>query len=237
MNRSGKILLLLVAALMLWPSKLAYAGYTVHAKGDRNLPKIAITMDDCWKLDHVVTMLDLCSEYQFKMTFFPCGAAIREEDQGVWLRMVQDGHEIGNHTFNHRKLNTIKADRVRRELVRMEERLNEVLGFSYDIRMMRPPYGAYRGGEGMKTTKAIESSGYSRIVVWSISETDPDKMLNKVKNGDILLYHSNKKDVDGLNEAIPVLLERGFQLVTVSELLGLDAVETASLSISTKHLP
>jgi len=46
-------------------------------------------------------------------------------------------------------------------------------------------------------------------------------MLKQVKNGDILLYHSNKKDVEGLRKAIPILLERGFELVTVSELLGL----------------
>ena len=76
----------------------------------------------------------------------------------------------------------------------------------------------------------IEECGYSHVIIWSLSQTDPDKMLKKVKNGDILLYHANKKDVEGLRKAIPVLLERGFELVTVSELLGLDAAQAEAAS-------
>lgn len=220
-RRFGAILL----ALFLIPPMIAGARPKVYLNGDRDVPKIAITMDDCWKLAYVEKMLDLCATYNFHMTFFPVGCVIEEEERDIWLRMLSEGHEIGNHTQNHRKLSKLKASQIYAELTNMQKSLNRALGFEYDITLMRPPYGSIGGSAGSSTSKFIEKYGYPYIVKWSVSQIDPEKMLKKVKNGDILLYHSNKKDLDGLAKAIPILLERGFELVTVSELLGLEQSE------------
>ncbi len=209
----------LVAALFLAPWTVGLAKPQVVYRGDTAKPKIAITMDDCWKMQYVVEMLDLCKEYGFHMTFFPLGVCIKEKDVDIWRRMLSEGHEIGNHTQNHPKLNAIRSTRIRKELAKMEESLVSVLGFPYDIRLMRPPGGSFMGGKGCTTVFVIEECGYNYVVMWSLSQTDPEKMLKSVKNGDILLYHSNRKDVEGLRKAIPILLERGFELVPVSELL------------------
>ncbi len=228
MKKYGKMLCgALVAALFLAHWTVAMAKPQVVYRGDTQKPRIAITMDDCWKMRYVVEMLDLCREYGFQMTFFPCGVSIKEEDGDVWRRMLSEGHEIGNHTQNHPKLNQIHPNRIRRELSQMEESLNKALGFPYDVRLMRPPGGHFMGGKGCTTNFVIEECGYSYVIMWGLSQTDPDKMLIKIKNGDILLYHSNKKDVDGLKKAIPILLARGFELVTVSELLGLSGPQEA----------
>lgn len=208
----------LIAAALFLRGASAFTAPIVFYSGDDEIPKIAITMDDCWKLGVVREMLDLCEEYHFHMTFFPCGTVIREEDRGLWLRMVADGNEIGNHTENHKRLTNLSYRRVGEELHFMEDRLNKALGYAYPMRVMRPPYGSGAWG---KTGMEIGDYGYRYIILWSLSETDPDKMLGKVRNGDILLYHSNPKDINGLRKAIPVLLERGFQLVTVSELVGI----------------
>ena len=210
----------LIAALFLVPWTAGLAKPQVVYKGDENKPRISITMDDCFKMQHVVEMLDLCKEYGFHMTFFPLGVCIKEKDGDIWRRMLSEGHEIGNHTQNHPKLNKIRSARIHRELSQMEESLNKVLGFPYDVRLMRPPGGNFMGGKGCTTVNVIEDCGYSHVIMWSLSQTDPGIMLKKVKNGDILLYHSNRKDVEGLRKAIPILLDRGFDLVTVSELLG-----------------
>jgi peptidoglycan/xylan/chitin deacetylase (PgdA/CDA1 family) len=209
----------LVVALFLVPWTAGLAKPLVIYKGYTQKPRIAITMDDCFKMQHVSEMLDLCKEYGFHMTFFPLGVCIREEDGDIWKRMLSEGHEIGNHTQNHPKLNEIRPARIRRELSQMEENLDKALGFPYDIRLMRPPGGHFMGGKGFTTVNVIEECGYSHVIMWSLSQTDPNKMLKSVKNGDILLYHSNRKDVEGLRKAIPILLDRGFELVTVSELL------------------
>ena len=215
---------ILLALFLVLPS-IAGARPKVYLNGDREVPQIAITMDDCWKLGYVEKMLDLCEAYDFHMTFFPAGCVIEEKDRDIWLRMLLDGHEIGNHTQNHRKLSKLKASQIYAELTNMQKSLNIALGFEYDITLMRPPYGSIGGSAGSTTSRFIEKYGYPHIVKWSVSQTDPEKMLKKVKNGDILLYHSNKKDLDGLAKAIPILLERGFKLVTVSELLGLEQPE------------
>ena len=220
----------LVAALFLAPCATGLAKPQVIYSGDVQKPKIAITMDDCWKIGYVQQMLDLCQEYGFHMTFFPLGVCIKEEQGDIWRRMLKDGHEIGNHTQNHPKLNEIRSTRIRKELAKMEDSLERALGFPYPVRLMRPPGGSFQGGKGCTTVFVIEECGYSHVIIWSLSQTDPDKMLKKVKNGDILLYHANKKDVEGLRKAIPILLERGFELVTVSELLGLDAAQAEAAS-------
>ena len=214
----------LIALALFFHGALAFTPPMVFYSGDEDVPKIAITMDDCWKLGVVKDMLDLCQEYDFRMTFFPCGTVIHEEDRDLWLRMVNEGHEIGNHTQNHRRLTNLSHRRIGEELRFMENRLNKALGYEYPLRLVRPPYGSGAWGEtGMK----IGDHGYRYIILWRLGETDPDKMLKEVRNGDILLYHSNPKDVKGLRKAIPILLERGYQLVTVSELLNLPpAVET-----------
>jgi peptidoglycan/xylan/chitin deacetylase (PgdA/CDA1 family) len=199
---------------------LAYPQIIYH--GDREKKRIAITMDDCWKNKYVQEMLDLCALYKFHMTFFPAGKSIEESEREDWRRIISDGHEIGNHTNNHVSL-TKKTSRnaVMTELRGMEKRLKLVLGFEYQPTLIRPPYGRIND-EGRRTARWLENYGYPKIIMWSVSETDPDVMLKKVQNGDILLYHSNKKDVEGLRKAIPILLERGYELVTVSELLGLE---------------
>ncbi len=232
MRKSKRIICgALVAALFLVPWTTGLAKPQVVYSGDAEKPRIAITMDDCWKMQYVVEMLDLCKEYGFHMTFFPLGACIKEKDGDIWRRMLSEGHEIGNHTQNHPKLNEIRSTRIRKELAKMEESLVSVLGFPYDVRLMRPPGGHFEGGIGCTTVFIIEESGYSYVVMWSLSQTDPDKMLKKVKNGDILLYHSNRKDVEGLRKAIPILLDRGFELVTVSKLLGIKPAEEITAGV------
>ena len=75
---------------------------------------------------------------------------------------------------------------------------------------------------------AIRKYGFQHIVHWEVSETkDLDKALEKTKNGSILLFHSKKKDTLFLEKLIPALQEKGFEMVTVSELFGFDPPETS----------
>jgi peptidoglycan/xylan/chitin deacetylase (PgdA/CDA1 family) len=223
MRRSlGWLALFTLFAEILFTPFLAKADYMIATHGDRKKRQIAITMDDCGKHEYVQQMLDLCDEYNFKMTFFPIGNKIDETEAEDWRRLVESGHEIGNHTNKHANLTKRKSlEKVQAEMTDMENRLNDVLGYEYDIKLMRPPFGSIFD-PGMHTAKRLDMCGYHYIILWSVSETNSAKMLNKVQNGDILLYHSYKKDVDGLRKAIPILLERGYELVTVSQLLGLD---------------
>ena len=100
-----------------------------------------------------------------------------------------------------------------------------MLGWHYEMQVMRPPYGSLSTDPNRKSDTwvitAIEQAGYLHAVRWDVSQTDPKKAVWDVQNGSILLYHANPKDIQCLEELIPVLLEKGFQPVTVSDLLDL----------------
>lgn len=93
---------LLLLAMLLFPA-LGSAGTTVPEgftvfHGDRDVPQIALSVDDCYSREHVTEILDLCEEYNIPVTFFVVGKALKTADQDLWQRALDLGCEIGNHT-------------------------------------------------------------------------------------------------------------------------------------------
>lgn len=84
----------------IFPAGAVEAGYTVF-HGDRELPRVALTVDDCYNIDHVQAVIDLCREYNVPVTFFVIGKALKVKDREVWQAALDAGCEIGNHTFGH----------------------------------------------------------------------------------------------------------------------------------------
>lgn len=227
MKRFKFVAALLLCALLLPVSGGADVGFKSYLSGDPESKKIAITVDDMFGLDHLESILDLCRTYQIPMTFFPIGSQIKPEDAALWQRIVDEGHEIGNHTFSHRNIEKLTAEQLKRQLERTQEALDAVLREPYPLRLFRPPYGKYdRTGGGSSGT--LGSLGYHFIILWNVASTDADEAFKKTKNGSILLFHTNKKDVRCLETLIPMLLDAGFEPVTVSELLGLEEAKSES---------
>lgn len=222
---------LLLSLLFVCPT-IAHAvekGFTVRY-GDRESPRIAITVDDCFYGDAVQTAFDLAQKYQVPFTFFMVGGSLKDEDQAMWREIVDAGCEIGNHTYSHMRLNEHSPRDIIYTLTKAQRRLDEVLGYHYPMQVMRPPYGkATNPGPGSGTRlDAIANAGYSHAILWDVSQTDAAMAVKQVKNGSILLYHTNPKDMKCLDVLIPQLLEKGFVPVTVSELLGMAPVATST---------
>ncbi len=196
--------------------------------GDPESNKIAITMDDCNEPEWVWKTVELCREYGVTATFFPNGRNIREEDADHWRDVVASGCEIGSHGYDHSSLKKISDSWNVLWLVgKHQEILDRVLGYHYQIRWYRPPYGLLEDPNGSdKHIRMLKKFGYEHAVLWTVSETDPDKAFTKVKNGSILLYHARKKDYECLVNLLPRLLEAGFEPVTLSEMFGYDPPET-----------
>jgi len=212
--------------IFLYPHACAVeAGFTVF-HGDRTIPRIALTVDDCYNTSHVASILDLCEQYRIPVTFFVIGSALKTEDQPLWQRALDLGCEIGNHTWSHARLPELSAARIISQLERTQEKLDLVLGWHYPMQLMRPPYGRLSADPDKKSDRrvveAIEKADYLHAVRWDVSQTDPDKAFRDVENGSILLYHANAKDVRCLGKLIPRLLEAGYECITVSRLLGLE---------------
>lgn len=136
--------------------------------------------------------------------------------------MASEGHELGNHTWDHASLSGLSTEAMRRELERTQEAVFKITGVR--MRLMRPPYGA--------TNKSVEEEskqeGLSQIL-WAVDTLDwlnrnPTVIAQRsaaAKPGDIVLMHDiHPTTVQALPHLLDELDRKGFTYVTVSELLG-----------------
>ena len=201
--------------------------------GDRNVNKIAITVDDCYQsaTEWITYDVELCRKYGVAMTFFPLvrTGCLEEKYRDIWQDVVDSGCEIGTHTSTHRKLGNTDYWTIVGRIGKGQEALDKTLGYHYQIRWLRPPYGNVDSGSAAtkkQVISAIRRYGFDHIIHWDVSETiNMKNALQSIQNGSILLFHAKKKDSLFLEELIPELQARGFEMVTVSELFGFDPPE------------
>ena len=193
-------------------------GFTIY-HGSREDKRICITVDDLKDIEMVQAIFDLSQELNVPMTFFVLGYVLDEKDADLWRAIAESSCEIGNHSYGHQSLPLMSRTEIVNSLNRVQNRLNEVLGYEYRMRVMRPPYGnIYVDGSNIFVANAVDAAGYEHMVLWDVSQTDPEKCINDVQNGSILLFHSIAKDLECLQVLLPQLIEQGYEFVTVSEM-------------------
>ena len=190
--------------------------------GRRDEKKVAITVDDFFDLEYAWKIRDLFHELGVVGTFFPCGFTILPEDGPEWQLAIDYGIEIGSHNWGHYKMGRSNAIDIISALGRTQQALDAALGYHYQINSFRPPEGNMtdQNGSNAAFRRGVLKFGYEHVVLWEVSQTNPEKALQKVKNGSILLYHTRNRDYKCLQQLIPELLSQGYELVTVSDLLG-----------------
>ena len=151
-------------------------------------------------------------------TFFVTGE--NAENYPDIIRREQDeGHLIGNHTYSHIQLTSRNRETFREELVQTNEILEEITGEK--ISFVRPPYGSW--------DKSFEKELNMFPVLWNIDPLDwcshnadciASKVVEKAGDGDIILMHDYyETSVTAALEVVDILQKRGFQFVTVEEIL------------------
>ncbi len=195
---------------------------TQYTNGSRDEKRIAVTVDDWFEPEMLGEFLDVADEYGCKLTLYPIGINVLERDGAVWQRAIDEGHEIGNHSNTHKNLDKASRDSIIAQLNNMEKRLEKALGHPYVMNTVRYPYGAGRHrGTRSAFAKAIYDAGYEHAVLWDVDSTDPKDILRDTQNGSIILLHGRKKDLRALKTILPELQARGYEMVTVSQLLGI----------------
>ena len=189
---------------------------------DPSRPMIALTFDD-GPSEQTERILNVLKEYGGKATFCVQGQNV-EKYADVVRRAVAEGHEIASHTWNHRKLTEISASSVRSQLQRTNDIVKEVTG-GYQIKVLRPPYGSVN-----KTVRNICAELDMVIAHWQVDTLDWETrsssktyraIIRGAKNGAIVLCHDlYSSTASAIEQAVPELVEKGYQLVTVSELLS-----------------
>lgn len=201
---------------------------TVYWTGNPEAKRIAITVDDCRSIDNMTKMLDLFRANDAKATFYVVGRNLRVKDRDFWRRVVAEGHELGNHTYGHVSLTSLPESEVKSQLSKTQTALNEALGFAYPLHSVRPPYGNWRRGA---TLRDVYRAGYDSVILWSVSQIDPDIAYEQIENGSVCLFHSNLNDLLCLETLVPRLRADGFELVTVSELFGFNPEREPSAAL------
>ena len=188
------------------------------ASGTAPRAYVALTFDDSPNGAHTERLLDGLRERGAHATFFLIGEQLAGQETLV-RRMAAEGHQVGNHTYTHRRLDNSGAVGAR-ELERTERALASVLGGSgYWI---RPPWG-------FASAETLREAG-APLVYWSLDTEDwrvldADKVarciIDNARDGDIVLLHdSYGSSVDAALRAIDALTARGFAFVTVEELFA-----------------
>lgn len=186
---------------------------------DPSRPMIALTFDD-GPSGVTPRILDSLEAHAARATFYMVGDRMSSYPDTI-RRMVALGCEVGNHTWNHTYLTSLSAEGIHGNLNQMDSTLQNIAGVRCST--MRPPGGYISGA----SRQALASYGVPAIM-WSIdtldwktrnSQATIDCVLSQVQDGDIILMHDLYGTTgDAAVVLIPELVNRGYQLVTVSEL-------------------
>ena len=221
MKHIVRLISLLCAMLLLAATACAIPDNYVVRNGDRSVPKVSITVDDGFGHEMIRAIHELSVAEDFPITWFMVGYHFWPEEKELWEEVIAHGSEIGNHTWKHSKLLKFSNANAHTQVRKCQEQVDMVLGYHYPLRLLRPPYGEYKNNE-RNFLPMFEQYGVEKVVLWDVSQTDPYKAFEDVQNGSILLYHTNEKDYECLKILVPMLKEAGYELVTISELLGLE---------------
>lgn len=184
---------------------------------DPNKPMVALTFDDGPQPSVGNRIMDCLAQYGGKATFFMVGDRVASRKTEV-QRMVAEGHEVANHTMNHKYLQKLSAAEIRSQVTKCNDAIEAACGVRPKI--MRLPGGNYNA--------TVLANTHMPMIQWNIDTLDwktknaqktVNAVLNHVKDGDIILMHElYSASGDAALQIIPELTRRGYQLVTVSEM-------------------
>lgn len=181
-------------------------------------PKIALTFDDGPHPVYTPKLLDGLKERNVKATFFVVGKNI-EGREDIIKRMDEEGHLIGNHTYDHVKITGLPEEEACAQITKTSELVKEITGKNTEF--VRPPFGAW--------DKKLECGFEMFPVLWSIDPLDwttknvdavVQKVLSRAEENSIILLHDYyDSSVEAALKIVDALLERGFEFVTVDEMI------------------
>lgn len=169
---------------------------------EKDKKTVYLTFDDGPVPEATPLVLDILKQYNVKATFFCVGENVKKHPQ-LFQRIINEGHAVGNHTFNHAK----GWETPLEEYVENTEKCAELVSSN----LFRPPYGRIKIGQYKKLQKKY------KIVMWDVLTYDYDAKFSvsdcfgivekNIRKGSILVFHDSIKAMNKLPQLLPKTLE------------------------------
>lgn len=190
-----------------------------------NKPMVALTFDDGPNPSSTGRILDTLSDNNAVATFFDLGKLVDTYPEIV-KREENVGCEVASHTYSHYNLNNLSASAIKDEMNKSSNAFKRVLG--HDVSLLRPPYGS--------ANTLVQSNVRYPLILWNVDTLDWKsrdkeaiiKEIRKISNydGKIILMHSiYSETADAVEVIVPELINKGYQLVTISEMAYYKGIE------------
>jgi len=185
--------------------------------GDTSKKVVYLTFDEGYENGYTPKILDTLKANNVKSIFFVTAPFVKQNEALV-KRMINEGHEIGNHSINHPSLPTLDYAGFENELLGLEKLMNEKFGKGF--KYMRPPMGEY----SERTLEAAKQLGYTSVF-WSYAYKDYDvndqkgadyaykMVMDNLHNGAVYLLHAVSKDnTEALDRIIKDIKAQGYEI-------------------------
>ncbi len=196
-------------------------------KAETEQKLVALTFDDGPTPHYTASILQLLDLYQVKATFFVTGSETQRYMTQA-KQIVAAGHQLGNHSWSHQRMVFMPLDEISREIEGTDQQIRAA-GYTGEI-LFRPPYG-----KKLLLLPWYLAKHQRASIMWDIApETfdedteDPQQMamqvLKQVQPGSIVLLHLMYKNREASRAALPIIIkglkDKGYRMVTVSDLLA-----------------
>ncbi|MGZ5055260.1 MAG: polysaccharide deacetylase family protein [Methylobacter sp.] len=217
-------------ALAIYGSAVIQSNFHAHTycQGNVSAKEIALSFDDGPNREYTPKVLSALAQHNAPATFFVIGKNI-QGNESILKHMDAQGHSIGNHSYTHSFYLDFKSCQgFKNELNMTAERVFDVIGKR--TKLFRPPFGVTTPN----LAKAANLLNYN-LIGWSVRSLDTTadsarvitrRVQSQIKPGAIILFHdSSDKTVEVLEQTLNFAKENGYKIVSIEQLLKLDAYE------------
>ena len=176
--------------------------------GDRNEKVVYLTFDDGPHPKSTPLILDVLNKFDVKATFFCLGQNVEKYPE-LFQRIIDEGHQVGNHSYSHLSGWTTSTNRYLKDI----EKANQFI----DSNLFRPPYGRITPWQAKKL------STHYRIIMWDIMPGDfderltqqkvTDNVIDNIEYGSVIVLHDNPMSgLQNIKLIIKQIIENGYSL-------------------------
>ncbi|MBB2478621.1 polysaccharide deacetylase family protein [Bacillus sp. APMAM] len=189
-------------------------------KGNPEKPMVSFLINVAWGNEYLPKMLETLKKYDIHATFFLEGRWTQNNPELAKM-IVEDGNEVGNHSYSHPDMKSLTSARIREELIKTNQVIQATTG--KHVKWFAPPSGSYRD----EVVDIADSLGMG-TVMWSVdtidwqkpsSSTIINRVMTKVHPGALILMHPTESTANALEQLIIQIKKKQYRIGTVSKLV------------------